>query len=147
VAYSQAEICISLPSPWLVAEEEEMRSDNRRSIEDPVAKRMSAEARLHGIIEGGSLTTDRSILSLVEEDYRVRAPSMPSGLSKARGKARKAILTSADIRTIIAAAKSDPDHGIYYAFPFLVGTRPRLKSECRSGHGKIPGTAGAASRW
>ena len=66
----------------------------------------------------------RSILALVEEDYRVRAPSMPTGLSKARQKARKAILTSADIRTIIAAAKADPDHGIYYAFPFLAGTRP-----------------------
>jgi integrase len=66
----------------------------------------------------------KSVLALAEEDFGVRAPSMPTGLTKQRHKPKKAILTSADIRRIIAAAKDDPEHGIYYAFPFLAGTRP-----------------------
>ncbi|MEZ0214627.1 MAG: hypothetical protein ACAH27_17030 [Xanthobacteraceae bacterium] len=66
----------------------------------------------------------QSLLALAEEDFGVRAPSMPTGLVRARHKAKKAILTSADIRTIIVAAKADLEHGLYYAFPFLAGTRP-----------------------
>ena len=66
----------------------------------------------------------KSILALAEEDFCVRAPSMPTGLSRARYKPKKAILTPEDIRQLIAAAKDDPEHGIYYAFPFLAGTRP-----------------------
>ena len=65
----------------------------------------------------------KSILALAEEDYRVRAPSMPTGLSRSRHKPKKAILTGELIRTIIAAARAD-EHGLYYAFPFLAGTRP-----------------------
>ncbi len=66
----------------------------------------------------------KSILALAEEDFTVRAPSMPTGLSRARHKPKKAILTSEDIRRLIAEAKDDPEHGVYYAFPFLAGTRP-----------------------
>lgn len=66
----------------------------------------------------------RSILSLAEEDFRVRAPSMPTGLARARGKSKKAILTTADIAKLIVAARADADQGLYYAFPFLAGTRP-----------------------
>ena len=66
----------------------------------------------------------KSILALAEEDFGVRAPSMPTGLSRARYRARKAILTPEDIGRFLAAAKSDPEHGIYYGFPFLAGTRP-----------------------
>ena len=66
----------------------------------------------------------KSILALAEEDFTVRAPSMPTGLSRARHKPKKAILTSEDIRRLIADAKDDPEHGIYYVFPFLAGTRP-----------------------
>ena len=66
----------------------------------------------------------RSILALCEEDFRIRAPSMPTGLQRARGKAKKAILTSADIGRLIEAARADTEHGLYYAFPFLAGTRP-----------------------
>ena len=29
-----------------------------------------------------------------------------------------------DIRRLIADAKDDPEHGVYYVFPFLAGTRP-----------------------
>ena len=66
----------------------------------------------------------KSILALAEEDFTVRAPSMPTGLSRARHKPKKAILTSEDIRRLIADAKDDPEHGVYYVFPFLAGTRP-----------------------
>lgn len=66
----------------------------------------------------------KSILALAEEDFSVRAPSMPTGLTRVRHKPKKAILTSEHIAALIAAAKDDPEQGIYYAFPFLAGTRP-----------------------
>lgn len=66
----------------------------------------------------------KSILALAEEDFGIRAPSMPTGLARARSRPKKAILTPEHIAKFIAAAKLDPEHGIYYAFPFLAGTRP-----------------------
>lgn len=66
----------------------------------------------------------KSILALAEEDFSVRAPSMPTGLARVRHKAKKAILTTEHIAKLIAAAKNDPEQGIYYAFAFLAGTRP-----------------------
>ncbi len=66
----------------------------------------------------------KTILAMAEEDFGVRAPAMPTGLARSRGKAKKAILTPEVIANLIAAAKADPDHGLYYAFPFLAGTRP-----------------------
>lgn len=66
----------------------------------------------------------KSILALAEEDFGIRAPSMPTGLAKARHKAKKAILTPEHIAKLVAAAKQDPEHGIFYAFAFLAGTRP-----------------------
>ncbi|MGC2415414.1 MAG: hypothetical protein WA459_22295 [Stellaceae bacterium] len=66
----------------------------------------------------------RSILALAEEDFGVRAPAMPNNLARRRNREKKAILTSEHIATVIVAAKSDPQHGLYYAFPFLAGTRP-----------------------
>ncbi len=66
----------------------------------------------------------RSILALAEEDFGVRAASMPSGLGRGRAKAKKTILSPAQIAGILEAARHDPEHGIYYAFPFLAGTRP-----------------------
>jgi len=66
----------------------------------------------------------KSILALAEEDFSVRAPSMPTGLARSRHKPKKAILTPEDIARLVAAAKNDVEHGIYYAFPFLAGTRP-----------------------
>lgn len=66
----------------------------------------------------------KSILALAEEDVGIRAPSMPTGLPRVRHRAKKAILTSGHIATLIAAAKDDPEQGIYYAFAFLAGTRP-----------------------
>ncbi|GGA91216.1 hypothetical protein GCM10011491_19020 [Brucella endophytica] len=66
----------------------------------------------------------KSILAMAEEDFGIRAPSMPTGLARSRHKAKKAILTSAHITKLINAAKDDPEHGVYYAFAFLAGTRP-----------------------
>lgn len=66
----------------------------------------------------------KSILALAEEDFHVRAPSMPTGLSRARHKPKKAILAPDDIRKVIQAAQADREAGLYYAFPFLAGTRP-----------------------
>ena len=42
----------------------------------------------------------------------------------ARHKPKRAILTSEVIRRLIADAKDDPEHGVYYVVPFLAGTRP-----------------------
>jgi integrase len=66
----------------------------------------------------------KSILALAEEDSGVRAPSMPTGLSRARGKAKKVILSPLEAGKLIEAARNDPEHGVYYAVPFLAGTRP-----------------------
>ncbi|MEW9836582.1 tyrosine-type recombinase/integrase [Mesorhizobium marinum] len=66
----------------------------------------------------------KSILALAEEDFGIRAPSMPTGLAKARHRFKKAILTPEHIAKLVAAAKDDPEHGIFYAFAFLAGTRP-----------------------
>src|SRR5262249_40086779 len=66
----------------------------------------------------------RSILALAEEDFGVRAPSMPTGLGRGRQKPKKAILTPDQVGLLLEEAKRDLDHGIYFAFPFLAGTRP-----------------------
>ena len=49
---------------------------------------------------------------------------MPTGLARARQKTKKVILSSEHIAELIAAARDDVEHGVYYAFPFLAGTRP-----------------------
>lgn len=66
----------------------------------------------------------KSILALAEEDFGIRAPSMPTGLPRVRHKAKKAILTPEHIAKLITAAREDAEHGIFVAFPFLAGTRP-----------------------
>lgn len=66
----------------------------------------------------------RSVLALAEEDFGVRAPAMPNNLARRRSKAKKAILTPEQIAVLITSAKADPEHGVYYGFPFLAGTRP-----------------------
>jgi len=66
----------------------------------------------------------KTILALAEEDFGIRAPSMPTGLGKARTRAKKSVLTPAEIGTLVEAAKHDHEYGIFYAFPFLAGTRP-----------------------
>ena len=66
----------------------------------------------------------KSILALAEEDFGVRPPSMPAGIGRGRQKVKKAILTPDLIPASSTPPRADPEHGIYYAFPFLAGTRP-----------------------
>jgi len=70
-----------------------------------------------------ALSMLKAVLSLCEEDFRVRAPAMPTNLGRRASRPRKAILSSAEVGKLLAAALRDPEHGLYYAFPFLAGTR------------------------
>jgi integrase len=64
----------------------------------------------------------KTALDLAAEDFNIKPPAMPK-LDRVRGKARKKILTPEQIATVIAAAKADPEHGVYIATPFLTGLR------------------------
>ncbi|MBN8940635.1 MAG: site-specific integrase [Rhizobiales bacterium] len=66
----------------------------------------------------------KAILALAEEDFGVRAPSMPTNLGRGRVKVKKAILIPDQIAKALEAAVQDHERGVYCAFPFLVGTRP-----------------------
>jgi len=66
----------------------------------------------------------KSILALAEEDFGVRTARMPVDLGTRRARQRKAILSPEQITKVIEAAQLDPEQGLYYAFPFLAGTRP-----------------------
>ena len=70
-----------------------------------------------------ALSMLKSVLSLCEEDFGVRAPSMPTNTVKRRSRPMKTILSSDDVGKLLAAAEGDLDRGVYYAFPFLTGTR------------------------
>jgi integrase len=70
-----------------------------------------------------ALSMLKSVLALCEEDFRVRSPAMPTNVARRRSKPKKVILTGEQVGELIAAAKLDPHNGIYYAFPFLAGTR------------------------
>jgi integrase len=64
----------------------------------------------------------KTALDLAAEDFNIKPPAMPK-LDRVRGKAKKNILTPEQIGKVIAAAKADPDHGVYIATPFLTGMR------------------------
>jgi integrase len=66
----------------------------------------------------------KMILALAEEDFGVRASTMPMNLSRRKTKTKKTILQPDQVGVPLEAAKADREHGIYYAFPFLAGTRP-----------------------
>ena len=66
----------------------------------------------------------RAILAFAEEDFGIRAPAMPHNLARSRSRTKKAILSPEQVGTLLEAARSDAERGIYYAFPFLAGTRP-----------------------
>lgn len=65
----------------------------------------------------------KGVMALAEEDFGVRAPSMPTNLTRRSSRPKKAILASEQIARILAAARADKARGVYYAFPFLTGTR------------------------
>jgi integrase len=71
-----------------------------------------------------ALMTLKAALALAAEDHDFRPPAMPTGLQRRPERARKAVLTPPEVAIVIAAALVDLEHGIYYAAPFLMGTRP-----------------------
>ena len=66
----------------------------------------------------------KAALALAAEDYEFRPPAMPTGLQRRTDKKRKEVLMPDQVQKILIAAKSDPEKGVYYAAPFLMGTRP-----------------------
>jgi|TARA_A100001391_G_scaffold182749_2_gene149492 integrase len=70
-----------------------------------------------------ALSMLKAALALCEEDFRVRAPAMPSNVVRRQTRAKKAILAPEQVAKLLTRAKTDPHRGIYYAFPFLAGTR------------------------
>jgi integrase len=66
----------------------------------------------------------KAALALAAEDHEFRPPAMPTGLQRQRDKARKAVLTPDEVAKLLATARDDLDKGVYYAAPFLMGTRP-----------------------
>jgi integrase len=82
----------------------------------------------------------KSILALAEEDSGVRAPSMPTGLSRARGKAKKVILSPLEAGKLIEAARNDPEHGV------LRGPIPRWHAAERAARAAVAGRRLRAQR-
>jgi len=64
----------------------------------------------------------KAALDLAAEDFNIKPPAMPK-LDRVRGKPRKQILMPEQIAIVIAAAKADPERGVYVATPFLTGLR------------------------
>lgn len=64
----------------------------------------------------------KAVLAFAEEEYSVRAPSMPT-IGRSRQRVKKTVLQPEQIAQLIEAAQND-ERGVYYAFPFLAGTRP-----------------------
>lgn len=63
-------------------------------------------------------------LALAAEDFGFRPPAMPRKLGRGKSKPKKSILRPDQIAVLLKHARTDQQYGIYYAFPFLVGTRP-----------------------
>ena len=78
----------------------------------------------------GSFTANRALqrlkmmLGLVAEDYNIRPPVMPQRLGRGKPRQKKTILTPEQVGVLLREAKADTENGVYYAFPFLAGTRP-----------------------
>lgn len=65
----------------------------------------------------------KGVMALAEEDFGVRAPSMPTNLARRSSRPKKVILPTEDIARVLTAARADKERGVYYAFPFLTGVR------------------------
>jgi len=63
-------------------------------------------------------------LALAAEDFGLRPPPMPTKLGRGRPKRKRAMLTPEQVGVLLKAARTDRQRGIYYAWPFLTGTRP-----------------------
>lgn len=56
--------------------------------------------------------------------FRFSRPSMPTGLSRGWQKPKKTILSPEQVALLLEEARRDTEYGVYYALPFLAGTRP-----------------------
>ena len=65
-----------------------------------------------------------TVLALAAEDYNVHVPPLPRRIGRGVSRPKKLLLTFEQVRNLLAAAQTDPNWGIYYAWPFLTGTRP-----------------------
>jgi len=63
-------------------------------------------------------------LALAAEDFRLRLPPMPTKLGRGRPRPKRALLTPEQVGVLLWAAQRDRERGVYYAWPFLTGTRP-----------------------
>ena len=70
-----------------------------------------------------SKTLLRAALALAAEDFGVRPPPMPTKLGRGRTRRRNSP-QPAQVGVVLKAAIEDQQRGIYYAWPFLTGTRP-----------------------
>jgi integrase len=66
----------------------------------------------------------QTALALAAEDFNIRPPAMPVSLDRGRPKAKKAILTPAQVGSLLQCARKESGKAFYVAFPFLAGTRP-----------------------
>lgn len=66
----------------------------------------------------------QTLLTQAAEDYNIRPPVLPKRMGKGKAKEKKAILLPEQVRMLLEMAQKDKDYGVYYAFPFLTGTRP-----------------------
>lgn len=80
-------------------------------------------AQISAYAANRALMSLESILALAEEEFGIRTPKMPILLERGKQKAKKAILTLDQVKALIAGAQLDKEYGIYYAWPFLTGTR------------------------
>lgn len=93
--------------------------------------RTAAIRRWHGVVkaEVGRYSANRllsmlkSTLALGEEDFGFRAPAMPTNLGKRQARSKKQLLTLEQVGQLLAHAQQDHERGVYYAWPFLTGTR------------------------
>lgn len=66
----------------------------------------------------------KSAMALAAEDHEFRPPAIPTGLQRRPERPRKLVLTPNQVAVVLTGAKKDTDTGVYYAAPFLMGTRP-----------------------
>ncbi len=66
----------------------------------------------------------KTLMGLAAEDHNLRLAPMPRRLGRGKPKVEKVILLPEQVQKLLNHAKQDRDYGVYYAFPFLVGTRP-----------------------
>jgi integrase len=65
----------------------------------------------------------KAALDFAAEDFNFRPPAMPAQLGRGHVKKKKQILSLEQVSVLLEAARKDPHQGVYYAFPFLAGTR------------------------